>query len=134
MSEDCTSEPDRTPGLISWNEIGSHDPAGTTSFYTSLFGWTIQEVEMPDGGVYTMYCAETSAGPRPVAGMYPMPDGLEAPTHWIGYVTVEKLEDAVKKTEELGGKICKEIMDIPMGRFAIVMDPQGAVIGLWQFK
>jgi uncharacterized protein len=49
------------------------------------------------------------------------------------YVTVENLETSVDRAKELGATVHKEITTIPMGRFAILADPQGAVLGLWQF-
>ena len=52
---------------------------------------------------------------------------------WMGYVTVENLEASVAKAGELGAEVLKGITAIPMGRFAILADPQGAVVGLWQF-
>jgi predicted enzyme related to lactoylglutathione lyase len=43
------------------------------------------------------------------------------------------LETSVDRAKELGATIHKEITTIQMGKFAILADPQGAVIGLWQF-
>jgi predicted enzyme related to lactoylglutathione lyase len=51
----------------------------------------------------------------------------------MAYVTVEDLETSLAQAIELGAKVHKEITTIQMGRFAIIADPQGAVIGLWQF-
>ncbi|MFZ0712199.1 MAG: hypothetical protein WAM53_19320, partial [Terrimicrobiaceae bacterium] len=71
----------------------------------------------------------------PVAGMIVLPPEAESmPVMWMGYVTVEKLEASVAKAVELGAKVLKKITAISMGRFAILADPQGAVIGLWQFS
>jgi predicted enzyme related to lactoylglutathione lyase len=39
----------------------------------------------------------------------------------------------VAKAKALGAKICKDVTTLPMGRFAIISDPQGAGIGLWEF-
>ena len=55
------------------------------------------------------------------------------PGSWMAYVTVEDLETSLAQAIELGAKVHKEITTIQMGRFAIIADPQGAVIGLWQF-
>jgi predicted enzyme related to lactoylglutathione lyase len=79
---------------------------------------------------YTMF----KSGDRAVGGMIALPREAESmPVMWMGYVTVENLEASVAKAKELGAKVCKEITQISMGRFAILSDPQGAVIGLWQF-
>jgi predicted enzyme related to lactoylglutathione lyase len=118
-----------TPGIFSWNELMTRDADASAKFYTSLFGWTREDMDM-GGRTYTMF----KAGERPAAGMHVLPPEADcAPVSWLGYVTVESLESAVKSASELGAKILKEITDLPMGRFAVIQDPQGAALGLWEF-
>ncbi|HEY5812362.1 MAG TPA: VOC family protein, partial [Terrimicrobiaceae bacterium] len=103
---------------------------GSAKFYTELFGWTREDMDMGNF-TYTMF----KAGERAVGGMIKLPPDAESmPVMWMGYVTVENLENSVAKATELGAKVCKEITTIAIGRFAIVSDPQGAVIGLWEFS
>ena len=88
---------DMTPGIVSWNELVTNDPAGSREFYTKLFGWSIEEMAMPEG----TYCF-LKLGERPVGGMLQMPPEAEgAPTMWMPYVTVANLKDAVAKA--IGG-------------------------------
>lgn len=83
---------------------------------------------MPTG---TYHCL--MAGDRPVAGLVQAP-AAEVPTQWNSYVTVEDLDAAVAKAEELGATICMPATAIPgKGRFASLLDPQGAAIALWEF-
>ena len=87
-------------------------------------------MEMPTGS-YTMF----KAGERPVAGLLSLPpEAGDVPTMWMGYITVEDLPTAVEKARSLGGHICKDITELPMGSFAVVVDPQGATFGLWKFS
>jgi len=52
-----------------------------------------------------------------------------APVAWTSYVTVDNVDETAKLAESLGGKICVPPTDIPeVGRFAVLADPQGAVI------
>jgi len=127
MSEQ--NEMDKTPGIISWNELMTRDAAASTKFYSGLFGWTHEEMDM-GGATYTVF----KTGERSVAGMikYP-PDAESMPVMWMNYITVTNLEASVAKAGELGGKVLKDVTAMSMGRFAIVRDPQGAVFGLWQF-
>lgn len=128
MSEKPT--PDMTPGLISWKELNTRDAGGAKKFYGALFGWETEEVDMGKG-TYTIF----KTGETTVAGMFEYPPELaHLPVIWLNYVTVENLEEALKKTVELGGFIHKEIVELNMGRFAIIGDPQGAGLGLWEFK
>ena len=130
MSE-SKHEPDKTPGLISWNELVTQDTNGSTSFYTQLFGWQVETMDMGPGSTYSMF----NVGSRPVGGMLPMPAATGGvPTMWMGYVTVENLPESVAKAQSLGARVLKDVTQLPMGSFAVISDPQGAVIGLWEFS
>jgi uncharacterized protein len=132
MSEETSekeTEMDKTPGVISWNELMTRDTAASAKFYETLLGWKSETMDM-DGFAYTIF----KAGERSVAGMSTLPpEAANAPVMWTGYVTVEDLSAAIAKARELGAKILKDTVTFPMGSFAIIQDPQGAVIGLWQF-
>jgi predicted enzyme related to lactoylglutathione lyase len=129
MSEQTSNEMDTTPGIFSWNELMTRDARASTKFYTTLFGWTREEMDM-GGSTYIMF----KSGDRPVGGMITLPPEAESmPEIWMPYITVENLEASLAQAIELGAKPHKEITATPMGRFAIIADPQGAVIGLWQF-
>ena len=123
------TEMDTTPGIFSWNELMTRDANASAKFYETLFGWVREDQDM--GGL--TYSTLKSRG-RPAAGMIVLPPEAESmPVMWMGYVTVDNLEDSVAKARELGATIHKDITSIQMGRFAIIADPQGAIIGLWQF-
>lgn len=87
-------------------------------------------MDMGPNGIYTFF----NSGDRPAAGMIKTPEAAgNAPTAWMPYVTVPNVDEAVKKAKALGGTICKEKTTTPMGSFAIMVDPQGGVLGLWEF-
>jgi hypothetical protein len=116
-------------GSFHWNEVATDDAAGSKAFYTGLLGWTTKAMPMPDGGEYTMWLA----GGQPVGGMYQMKGGgaeFDRP-QWVAYIAVDDVDATLAKVEGLGGAIHIPAMDVPdVGRFAIVKDPQGAVIAL----
>jgi predicted enzyme related to lactoylglutathione lyase len=129
MSEQPSNTPDTTPGIFSWNELMTRDARASGKFYSALFGWTRDDMDM-GGFTYSMF----KSGDRPVCGMFALPPEAESmPGIWMAYVTVDNLEASVAQAIELGARVHKEITTIPMGRFAIIADPQGAAIGLWQF-
>ena len=129
MSEEGSNEMDKSPGIFSWNELMTRDAAASAKFYTTLFGWSREEMDM-QGYSYSMF----KSGDRAVCGMFTLlPEAGSMPVMWMPYVTVENLDAAVDRAKELGATVHKEITTIQMGRFAILADPQGAVIGLWQF-
>ncbi|HEY2951988.1 MAG TPA: VOC family protein [Verrucomicrobiae bacterium] len=128
--QQCSGTADMTPGIVSWNELVSRDPDASKRFYSQLFGWKVETMNMGPGSEYTML----KAGERPAAGLIRLPaEAGPAPTMWMSYVTVTDLPAAVAKAKALGAKICKDVTALPMGRFAIISDPQGAGIGLWEF-
>ncbi|HYA60085.1 MAG TPA: VOC family protein, partial [Burkholderiaceae bacterium] len=50
---------------------------------------------------------------------------------WGAYVTVKNVDETVGKVKSLGGKVFMAPQDIPgVGRFAVIIDPQGAVLSL----
>jgi predicted enzyme related to lactoylglutathione lyase/uncharacterized protein YndB with AHSA1/START domain len=125
----CTQ--DTSPGVFCWNELVTHDAAASTKFYSALFGWDAEVKEMGPGMKYTMF----KKGESREAGMFQLPsEAADVPTAWVAYVTVPDLTAAVAKAKSLGANICKDNVPVPgMGRFSIISDPQGAVLGLWEF-
>ena len=81
-------------------------------------------------GNYTMWAGAQG----PLGGVTQIPDQAKqmgAPPYWQANVQVANLDTAVAKVKELGGKILVE-EDVPtIGRFAVIADPQGAVIALY---
>jgi len=129
MSDDAPKI-NMSPGLISWNELVSNDLAGSREFYARMFDWSVEAMPMSNGVYHFM-----KVGDRPAAGLLQMPaEAKGAPTMWMPYITVTNLKEAVAKATSVGAKLCKDITSIPnMGSFAIINDPQGATLGLWEF-
>jgi predicted enzyme related to lactoylglutathione lyase len=62
----------------------------------------------------------------------PMPN---APSMCLAYVLVNDLKAATSKAKSLGAKIMKEQVPVKdMGSFSIIVDPTGAMLGLWETK
>ncbi len=127
MSEE-SQQNDTTPGTMAWNELITHNKGTSVDFYSKLFGWATEDMEMPGGDTYTMF----KLGDRPIAGCFMPPEGADVAPMWLSYVNVEDIDASVAKAKELGGVICKERVDLPMGSFAVVADPQGTVFAFWQ--
>ena len=114
------------PGKVGWNELVTSDPEAAIRFYTTLFGWETEK--FPGEMDYTMF----KHGGKAFGGVMKTPPN-NAPTMWTNYVVVEDVDATVAKSDSLGGKVCMPPTDIPqVGRIAIIMDPQGATIGLHQ--
>jgi uncharacterized protein len=122
------------PGSFSWAELATTDPKGAKAFYTKLFGWTYLDGPMGPGAedIYTRL--QLSGGD--VGALYPMMKEQRTqgvPPFWLCYVTVQSADEAAKKAKDLGGKVCAEPFDVmDYGRMAILQDPSGATLAVWQ--
>ena len=115
------------PGALVWTELLTRDPAAARPFYTQLFGWKPNDMDMGEGGTYTVFERDAKKG---AGGMMTMPKQMPAqvPSHWLPYFHVLDCDATAAKTTELGGKVMMPPTDIPnVGRFATLADPQGAV-------
>jgi len=114
-------------GSFSWNELMTTDVAGAKNFYSEMFGWQMQDEKTADM-IYTML----KTGDKEVAGMMAIPtDAKGMPPSWGAYVTVDDVDQQIIQVEKLGGQVVLQPKNIPnVGRFAVISDPQGAVLTL----
>ena len=126
------SEIKNEPGSLCWNELYTTNAEASAKFYTSVFGWQTESVDMGPMGTYTLF--KQPGEKANVGGMMPMPPNMKgAPSHWVAYVAVTDCDASTKKAEALGGKTLMPPTDIPnIGRFSIVQDPTGATLALYK--
>jgi predicted enzyme related to lactoylglutathione lyase len=85
-------------------------------------------------GDYQDFCMHPAPGADPVAGIcHARGENAALPPQWIIYITVDDLDESVRRCCELGGKV-----RVPMrssggaGRFCVIEDPAGAVAALFE--
>jgi predicted enzyme related to lactoylglutathione lyase len=111
-----------------WVDLSTPDPAAATEFYTDLFGWTARSRPTGAGTEYTMLLLDD----RLVCGLGPSmaPGGAAV---WTTYVLVGDADEIVAAAPDAGGQVLMPAMDVlTSGRMAMLADPSGAVVGLWQ--
>jgi predicted enzyme related to lactoylglutathione lyase len=115
------------PGSLCWNELATRDIDAAKRFYEAVFGWQGETSAYGD----TSY-TEWKLGGRTVGGMIQMNEQwpAEIPSHWMVYFAVDDIDAAAGKARELGGKVAVEPTDTPVGRFAVLNDPHGAVFSI----
>jgi len=119
-----SSYPANTP---SWVDLQTPDPPAAQAFYGSLFGWTTADMG-PEAGGYGMF---QTAGAN-IAGVGPTM-GEGQPSAWTSYVNVVDAEATVARAKVAGATVFMEPMQVmEAGHMALMADPTGAVIGLWQ--
>ncbi len=122
------------PGTFCWVDLGTNDADAAKKFYSELFGWEV--VETPTDGEmnYTML----KKNGKDAAALYQMSPDMMAqgiPPFWMNYVSVENANTSADKAKELGGTVVMEAMDVmDVGRMAMVQDPSGATVALWEPK
>jgi predicted enzyme related to lactoylglutathione lyase len=119
------------PGTFIWNELDTRDIEAAKAFYTRAFPWTAQT-----NGEGAQAYTEWKVDGRSIAGAMQMGDQFpaEVPPNWLTYFAVADCDATAAKVQELGGIVRMPGMDIDMGRFAVLSDPNGATFAVMQGK
>lgn len=118
-------------------EIPADDPEKLAAFYTQLFGWRIEKFPMEGGvdywSIYTVSVDDKQMPKEPGAingGLTKRQMPQQALTN---YVQVESVDQYLTKAKLLGANVVVEKTPIPgMGAFAVLVDPQGNQLGIWE--
>jgi predicted enzyme related to lactoylglutathione lyase len=105
------------PSTPCWVELASADPGRAQEFYAALFGWE------PAGDRFKLRG-------RVVAGLTRTRPGR--PAGWLTYLAAPDLGAAVQRFAAAGGRCLSGPMDGRGGQGAVLADPAGANLGLWQ--
>jgi predicted enzyme related to lactoylglutathione lyase len=120
------------PNSLCWNEVLTRDAATDKAFYEAVFGWTAGRPGFE--GPPEDYVVWELSG-KQVGGMMKMSDErfpAEVPPHWTVCFAVRDCDAVVAKARDLGATITVEAVDMPIGRFAGILDPQGASFTIMQ--
>ena len=117
-------------------EIPVDDAKRAQKFYSTVFGWKINE--MPEMNYTMVQTTETGEDRMPKeagrinGGMMKRSKDVKAP---VITINVEDIDKALAKIEKNCGKVVGKKMEIPnMGWSAYFKDPEDNVIGLFQGK
>lgn len=114
-------------GIPCWIDLMSSDPEKAQAFYAGLFGWTAEA----SGEEYGNYVTFSKDG-HPVAGMA-RNEQPGQPDSWSVYLASEDAAATARAAVDAGGQVLVEPMQVgDQGSMAIVADPAGAAVGVWQ--
>jgi uncharacterized protein len=114
-------------GYFVWRDLQSTDVAASQTFFTNLFGWTTESVDM-GGMTYTMFGLKSEN----FGGFSPLDPGTGAPSRFVSYLTIEDVDAGVATAAQNGASLLFGPDDIPnIGRFAAIADAQGAIVNLF---
>jgi predicted enzyme related to lactoylglutathione lyase len=114
------------PGAFIWSELATSDLAKSKAFYSAVFGW---------GWGGSDEYAEAEVAGRTIGGVMPRRPDMPAdmPDAWTVYFGSADVDGDVKRAADTGATVVVEPTDIPgTGRFAVLVDPQGAVFALFK--
>ncbi|WP_306324892.1 VOC family protein [Streptomyces venezuelae] len=116
-------------GAYAWAEVFTREPAKADPFFTRVFGYGSKKMmdESMDYRVFDL------GGDQPVLGRMVMTAEdfpPEVPSYVQLYFAVDNCDKAVESAQRLGGKKVFGPMDSPYGRFAAILDPQGAAFAV----
>jgi predicted enzyme related to lactoylglutathione lyase len=110
------------PGTFAWNELATTDLAAARTFYTSVFGWGIEENASSDSSAIFTVDGNVTCGAH-VAGEGEFPA-------WSVWFAVADCDASAALVKERGGSVFVEPNDMDFGRGAIVADPFGSMFGI----
>lgn len=114
------------PGEISWHELATDDWQAAWDFYSALFDWEKSDaMDMGEMGTYQVF----ARGGHQIGAMFDRPPQMPL-SAWLFYVLVPDVAKAAEKVKTLGGQVLNGPMDVPDGRIAQCMDPQGAAFAV----
>jgi uncharacterized protein len=112
-------------GEFCWESLQTPNPKTDIDFYKKVYGWTSSAF----GNDITLGVAEGMM--NQVASVGPVQGGM--PANWTTYVAVDGLAAARDRVKRLGGSILMEAIPVPtLGTFAVIQDPEKAVICLFE--
>jgi predicted enzyme related to lactoylglutathione lyase len=110
--------------------LWTSDVDGSRQFYSELFGWEAQEPS-PEFGGYFMF---TRDGVPVAGGMGDMGEA-RADNTWKVYLATDDMARTLQSAEAEGGQVLLPAMPVAdLGVQAVVLDPTGVPLGVWEPK
>ena len=118
------------PGAWSMSLLSTPDTEGALSFYRAVFGWTTEAF----GSDFTMFRLPGFMGgepqqpvPRDVVAVMTAADGQ---ANWSVDFWTKDADATAETAKQLGGSVVAGPFDTPVGRTAVLADPEGAVFSV----
>jgi predicted enzyme related to lactoylglutathione lyase len=107
-------------------ELHTGNLARASDFYTRVFGWSVETVEVGHRSYLSLNLGDG------IDGGIVEHDGEGS--RWLPYVEVADLMDVTERARALGAAVILEPREGPIGWRSILAVPSGARIALWQSK
>jgi uncharacterized protein len=120
-----------TVGAIAWVDLTVPEAESLRDFYAAVTGW--RPTPVPMGGYDDFNMALPGSG-QIVAGIcHARGSNAELPAAWLIYVVVADLDASLAECTARGGAVLSGPRgQAPEARYAVIRDPAGAMIALYQ--
>jgi predicted enzyme related to lactoylglutathione lyase len=109
-------------GAFVWYDLLTPNAPGAREFYGRAVGWKTQPWK--GDPAYVMFTAPSG----PVGGSI---ESRTASPHWLPYIGTASVEETAEGATRLGARVETPPSDLPNGgRYAVLLDPQGAAFGI----
>lgn len=109
-------------GRFVWHELYTPNPTGAREFYGKTVGWTVQAWDRDPA--YQMFAAKS--GPLGAAV-----EERSGTPRWLSYIGTTDVDATADAATRLGGRVQTAPAALPDGgRYAVLVDPQGATFGV----
>jgi predicted enzyme related to lactoylglutathione lyase len=114
-----------------WYELMTTDADAAGRFYNAVVGWNFSGQAPPEqsGGIDYRHIGRSDGGGA--GGVLKLSDDMVAGgarPAWLGYLQSADVDATVAAIVAEGGKVLMPAFDMPVGRIAMVTDPQGTPV------
>lgn len=115
-------------GAPCWIDLFTSDPEKSQAFYGELFGWKVEDPG-PDYGGYVNFVKDGEM----IAGCMRNDGSAGTPDAWSVYLATTDAQATTDAATAHGGQVHVPPMQVmALGTMAVLADPGGSSIGLWQ--
>ena len=127
-SEAVVEEKPSNIGKVEWMDLTVPDAGYLRNFYTSVVGWSSNEVDM---GSYSDFNLNLPKSEDTIAGLcHARGSNSNIPSQWLVYVRVESVADSAEQCKKMGGEVLDGPRRMGGSNFCVIKDPAGAVMAL----
>jgi uncharacterized protein len=135
MRGDLMSRRDDYPaGVPCFVDTLTADLEAALTFYRGIFGWEFAGPgPMPGDPPGEYYVARVGGDDVAAVGTVPTRSATAAASVWNTHVSVDSADETAARATAAGGTVLVEPFDAPpAGRMAVIADPAGAVLCVWE--
>ena len=121
----------KPPHFTVWSEIPVTDLDRGIKFYDAVFNI---ELKIDDSGPNPFAYFPTSDADGIGGHLYPGKPAGDGTGPTVHFACPDTVEDTLARVKDAGGKVVSDIIEIPTGRFAYCLDPDGNSIGVFAYN